>query len=119
MQPQFIEQSGKPAFVVLTIDDYNALVSNSLSDEEFMKEAIDSDDGVRIPSAVVNRIIAGENSIKAIREWREVTQDDLAAACELSKNFISMLETGRRNLTNKTALKLAIALDVDSELLID
>ncbi len=119
MQPQFIEQAGKPAFVVLTIEDYNALISDKVSDEEFMRQAQESDDGARIPHDVLNRIIAGENPIKVVREWKDITQDDLALEGGLSKNFISMLETGRRALTTKTAIKLALALEVNADLLID
>jgi DNA-binding XRE family transcriptional regulator len=115
MNPQFIEQNGKPAFVVLTIDDYNALIC----DEAIAEQAREEDDGTRFPAAVVDRLIQGENAIKVIREWKSVTQDELAATAELSKNFISMLETGRRPLTNKTAQQLAVALDVDMDVLTD
>jgi DNA-binding XRE family transcriptional regulator len=113
MKPQFIEQNGKPAFVVLSIDDYNALGS----DEAIAQHARDDDDGARFPSTVVDRLVQGENAIKVIREWKEITQDELAASAELSKNFISMLETGRRPLTNKTASILATILTVNMDVL--
>ncbi len=113
MGPQIIEQNGKPAFVVLTIDDYNALIS----DEEFMKQALDDDDGIRYPAALVDRIFDGENAVKAVREWRDMTQDILAEKSGLSTTFISMLETRRRTLTDKTASKLAKALKVGIDIL--
>jgi DNA-binding XRE family transcriptional regulator len=115
MKTQIIEQNGKPAFVVLSIEDYNALVS----DEGFMIQARDNDSGTRYPSDVVDRIIDGQNALKVIREWKNMTQGVLADASGLSKNFISMLETGRRALTDKTARKLANTLGVDVDALID
>ena len=113
MKPQIIEQDGKPAFVVLTIDEYNALVS----DEAFMRQALDEDDGMRYPGSLVDRIFDGENAVKAVREWRDMTQDTLAEKSDLSTTFISMLETGRRKLTDKTAAKLAVALNVGVDIL--
>ena len=115
LKPQFIEQNGKPAFVVLSIDEYNALVS----DEAIAQQARDEDDGQRFPSDVVDRLIQGENALKVIREFKNITQQQLANASELSKNFISMLETGRRPLTTKTAAQLAKILEVDMDILLD
>ena len=48
-----------------------------------------------------------------------MTQAALADASGFSNNFISMLETGRRDLTDKTAIKLAGALGVDVDILKD
>jgi DNA-binding XRE family transcriptional regulator len=115
MKTQIIEKDGKPAFVVLTVEDYNALIS----DEEFMVQTREYDSGTRYPSDVVDRIIDGQNALKVIREWKNMTQEVLAEATGLSKNFISMLETGRRNLTDKTARKLASKLDVDIDALLN
>lgn len=113
MKPQFIEQNGKPAFVVLSIDDYNALIS----DEAIAEQAREEDDGQRFPAAIVDRLLQDENALKVMREWQNMTQDELAEAANLSKNFISMLETGRRPLTNKTASQLAEVLNVDMDVL--
>lgn len=113
MDLQFIEQNGQPAFVVLAIDDYNALIS----DEELMRQSQKYDDGVRFPSHVTNRIIERENAVKVIREWRDITQSDLAQKAGLSANFISMIETGRRNLTAKTSQSIADVLGVDQSIL--
>ncbi len=115
MNPQFIEQNGKPAFVVLSIDDYNALIS----DEAVAQQAREDDDGTRLPADVVDRLLQGENAIKVIREWKRLTQDELAQVAKLSKNFISMLETGRRPLTSKTAQQLAVVLEVNMDVLMD
>ena len=57
-----------------------------------------------------------------LREWRErrgLTQQDLAGKSTVSQNAISNYETGRRNARPSTARKLAAALEVGTEDLID
>lgn len=117
MEHQIIKHDGKPAFVLVPFDEYNALMT---SDEDFMRQARADDDGHRYPADLVDRIMDGTNPIKAVREWRNMTQGELASAAGLSdKNFISMLENGRRTLTDKTAAKLASALNVGVDILQD
>lgn len=115
IQPQIIEKDGKPAFVVLTIEDYESL----LSDEALLDRARENDAGRRYPAAIVDRIIDGDNPLKVIREWRGITQDQLAAKAGMSKNYMSMLETGKRTISKKTAMQLAAPLDVDADILLD
>lgn len=47
------------------------------------------------------------NHLKAWREFRKMTQEELAAAVKTTPSQISMLESGERGLTHKWALKLA------------
>ena len=47
------------------------------------------------------------NHLKAWREFRRMTQEELAAKAKTSASQISMLESGERGLTHKWALKLA------------
>lgn len=53
--------------------------------------------------------------LRVIREIRGLTQDDLAAAAQISKISISRLETGHRAPRWSTARKLAQALNVAPE----
>lgn len=113
MDHQIIEYDGKPAFVLVPIEDYE----RSLSDEAFMRRAKKEDDGKRYPAELTRKLIEGENPVKLFREYVEMTQEVLAFKTGLSKNFISMLETGRRNITDNTARKIAKVLDIDPDLL--
>ena len=61
-------------------------------------------------SAVLLRI--GLN-IRRLRDQKNISQQDLAAACNFEKSNMSRIESGRTNLTIKTLLKIASALDVD------
>lgn len=47
------------------------------------------------------------NQLKAWREFRRMTQEELAAKADTTASQISMLESGERGLTHKWALKLA------------
>lgn len=48
--------------------------------------------------------------LRAIRLQRGLSQEKLAAEAGLARNFISMVETGQRNVTISTVSKLALAL---------
>lgn len=66
-----------------------------------------------VPAALVDRILAGERPIKVWREYRGLTQQQLADATRLSKPYISQIESGAREPTVATVKALATALAVD------
>jgi DNA-binding XRE family transcriptional regulator len=71
-----------------------------------------------IPAAVVDRLIAGENPIRVWREYREMSQGDLAGEVGVSKPYMSQLEHGERKASHSVLKKLAAALRVDVDDLI-
>lgn len=70
-----------------------------------------------IPKAAVDRIANGENALRVLREWRGMTQLDVAGKTGIGQGYISDLETGRRNGTAAALKKLAEALNVPLDLL--
>jgi transcriptional regulator with XRE-family HTH domain len=50
--------------------------------------------------------------IKGLREEKNISQQDLAAACNFEKSNMSRIEAGRTNLTIGTLLKIGERLDV-------
>lgn len=50
--------------------------------------------------------------IKQLREERNITQQDLAAACNFEKSNMSRIESGGSNLTIGTLFKISQGLDV-------
>ena len=52
------------------------------------------------------------SNIREMREERGMTQQDLAARCNMEKSNISRIEAGRTNLTARSALKISQALGV-------
>ena len=54
-------------------------------------------------------------TLKALREKRQMTQDELSEKSGVSRVTISKLESGAQNVTtNTTIIKLARALEVDA-----
>lgn len=61
----------------------------------------------------------GPNHLKAWREFRKLSQEELAEKVGTTASQISMLETGDRGLSAKWLRKLAPALDVTPGHLLD
>ncbi len=65
------------------------------------------------PLALAERLVAGAHPIKVFREYRAVTQAELARQVGLSPMYISQIETGRRGGSTKALRRIAAALDID------
>jgi ribosome-binding protein aMBF1 (putative translation factor) len=71
-----------------------------------------------LPKEVVDRMANGENPVRVLREWRDITQMYLSFKTNLSQGHISDIENGRRTGT-ATALRLiANVLKVPLDLLV-
>lgn len=60
-----------------------------------------------------------QNHLRAWREFRKLSQDDLAAAVGTAKGVISLLENGKRPLSDKWLRRLAEVLDTQPGHLLD
>jgi ribosome-binding protein aMBF1 (putative translation factor) len=77
-----------------------------------------ADGGPLLPKDVVDRMANGENPVRVLREWRDITQMYLSFKTNLSQGHISDIENGRRTGT-ATALRLiANELKVPLDLLV-
>jgi DNA-binding XRE family transcriptional regulator len=70
-----------------------------------------------LPMAIVDRLAGGGNPIRVLRQFRDLTQDELATAVGITQNYLSDLETGKRKGPLALHRKFAIALGVPLELL--
>lgn len=61
----------------------------------------------------------GPNHLKAWREYRDLTQSELAAKVGTNSNMIGYLESGERGLSAKWLRKLADALDTSPGMILD
>ncbi|MGC1562424.1 MAG: helix-turn-helix transcriptional regulator [Bradyrhizobium sp.] len=74
--------------------------------------------GPLLPKAVVDRLANGQNPVRILREWRDITQMHLSFKTNLSQGYISDIENGRR-VGMVAALRLiANVLDVPLDLLV-
>ena len=121
--PQIICSPSGEELVVLPRAEYEALV------ERANHEAEDADDiavydarkaelaavGGVLPPAVSDAILRGDSRLKAIRKWRDETQQHLEFKTGIGQGYLSDLESGRRTGTPETIAKLAEALEVPVE----
>ena len=71
-----------------------------------------------IPKEIVDRIIAGENALRVLREWRGKTQLDISYKTNIGQGYISDLESGRRKGTTAALKKIADVLKVPLDLIV-
>jgi DNA-binding XRE family transcriptional regulator len=72
-----------------------------------------------LPKEIVDRLANGENPIRVLRQFRGLTQAELATAdgVQIAQNYLSDLETGKRKGPLALHRKFARALGVPLELL--
>jgi DNA-binding XRE family transcriptional regulator len=117
---QLILKEGQPEYAVLPYDLYTQLVEDAEMLQDIMdyreaKALIESGEEELIPAHVTFSILDGANPVKVWREYRGLTQQELAEAAGISAAYLSQIETGKRK--GKTAVLQAIAramkLDLD------
>ena len=102
---QFIEQNGKPAFAVISYEEYLKLLPS---------------EDVTIPHEVVGLVVKnGMNLVKAWRTYLGLTQEQVAKKAGMSQAALSQMEKGEKNLRTKTLEKLAVAMGLKKEQLQD
>ena len=114
---QLIERDGKPEWAVLPYEEYLELLEQAemledIRDYDAAKAALESGEDELIPAEVVYAILDGANPIKVWREYRRLTQQQLADKVKISKPYISQIETGKRTGTTEILSAIAKALDV-------
>jgi DNA-binding XRE family transcriptional regulator len=122
MKAQIIEKNGKPEYAVIPFDDYLNLLERleDKADAQAVAEFHESYAAGReqlVPAAIVRRELEGESPIKLWREYRGLTQQELADISGISKPYLSQIESGKRQGTIETLSAIARALDVSLDLL--
>jgi transcriptional regulator with XRE-family HTH domain len=56
--------------------------------------------------------------LRALRQERGLSQEQLAHIAQLDRTYVSSCEAGRRNATIRTITRLAAALDIDPAALV-
>jgi DNA-binding XRE family transcriptional regulator len=117
---QIIERNGKPEWAVLPYEEYLKLIEQAelledIRDFDEINAAIKRGEEELIPAEVVNAILDGKSPIKVWREYRGLTQQQLADVVGISKPYLSQLETGKRTGTTEVLSTIAEALNVSLE----
>lgn len=114
---QIITATNGEEMVVLPKADYDEMISALDNDAEdaadvaiYDARKVELETDGALPADVSIAILRGDNRIKALRQSRGMTQQQLAAKTGLGQGFMSDLENGRRNVTDAVAETLSIAL---------
>jgi hypothetical protein len=93
VEPQFIEQNGEPAFVVLPIAEWRLIIEQLEDIEDALDIEASANDPHRrtIPAAVVDRLLDDEPPLKVWREHRGLSRSELAAMTGPSHPAISAI----------------------------
>lgn len=116
MSVQIIEKDGNPEWVVVPYKTYQQLVEDAemlqdIHDYDAAKQAIAGGEAL-ISGEVVDALLDGENAIRVWREYRGMTQLQLAKVAEISVPYLSQLELGKRRGSTDVLLGIARALNV-------
>lgn len=119
MSVQLILKEGQPEYAVLPYELYLRLVE----DAEMLADVRDYDAAMEriaageelVPAEVVYALLDGGNPIRVWREYRGLSQGQLAVQAGISASYLSQLETGKRDGTMDVLQGIAAALDVGLE----
>lgn len=119
LTPQTITTPGGEELVVLPRDQYEALVSAALDEDEadaalYRERKADLAAGRDqvLPPEVSAAVARGDRLLKAIRRWRGLTQADLANLSGLTQSYLSEIESGAKAGSEEALAKIAQALEV-------
>lgn len=117
---QYIAREGRAEYAVVPIDEWNRVVALAEDAEdlraadEAVRELHDGNDET-VPLEVVEQLIEGNNAVAIWRNYRGLTQQQLADAAGVTKSHISQIEkgvkTGSLHCMQKIATRLSLNLD--------
>lgn len=116
MTTQIIELDGKPAFVVVPMNEWTALLDRleDLQDVADFKEAITRNEET-LPLEFVERRLAGEHPLRLWRTHRGLTLQSLAEKAGCTRQMLSMIEHGKAAPSADLLGRLAAVLSCDMD----
>jgi DNA-binding XRE family transcriptional regulator len=122
---QFIKTTGGEELAILPKSEYERLTALAVGEDAGMarvvrraRAALASGEEIVLPKAVVDRLAAGENPIRVLREWRDMTQAEMVVGVGITQGYLSDLEAGKRKGPVTLHQKIALALGVPIDLLL-
>ncbi|ABA89027.1 antitoxin, XRE family [Syntrophotalea carbinolica DSM 2380] len=117
MKAQIIKKNGQPEYAVIPYADYLRLLeafedkADAAAVAEF-QEAYRAGREFLVPAEILRRELEGDSPVKLWRDYRSLTQQELADRAGISKPYLSQIESGKRQGTVETLAAIARALDV-------
>lgn len=114
MNAQIIEMDGRPAFAVVPMDEWTALLAR-LEDLQDIADAKAAAGEETLPLEFVERRLAGVHPLKLWREHRGLTLQALADRAGCTRQMLSMIERGKTVPSVDLLARLATALGCDMD----
>ncbi len=117
MNVQLILRDGEPEWAVMPYEQYQRLIEEiemleDIRDYDAAKQALVEGEEL-VPSELTYAILDGKHPVRAWREHRKLTQEQLADSAGISKSYLSQIESGKRRGTTNVLVALANALGLD------
>lgn len=117
MNVQLILRDGEPEWAVMPYEHYQRLIEEiemleDIRDYDAAKQALVEGEEL-VPSELTYAILDGKHPVRAWREHRKLTQEQLAESAGISKSYLSQIESGKRRGTTNVLVALANALGLD------
>lgn len=117
MSVQIIKKDGRPEWAVIPYEEYQRLLEaaemlRDVRNYDEVKAALARGEEELVPAAITDALLAGENPLRVWREYRELTQQQVAAEAGISKSYLSQLESGQRKGTTEVLRAIARVLNV-------
>lgn len=114
-KPDIITTPSGDQLVILPMAEYERLVEAAEDAADVraydeIKRKLAAGEEELIPSAIVDRILDGENKVRVWREHRGLSAKDLAETAGISAAYLSQIETGARDGSFATMKRIAAAL---------
>jgi DNA-binding XRE family transcriptional regulator len=128
LKAQFITTPNGEELAILPRAEYEALVAAASESEEetadaamydACKAALVNDPNGLLPAEVSAFLLRGERLATAIRKWRALTQQDVAAKLGMAQGTLSDIENGRHRTAVATVRALAKIYDIPEDWLMD
>jgi len=106
-------------FVLVPIDQYNRILEElEMLEDNRDFERIKALDEEAFPSAVIDRLVVeDENPVKVFREYRGLTQEQLAEKSGIHLTDLATIETGQASGSVESLNLIADALNLDVDLI--
>jgi DNA-binding XRE family transcriptional regulator len=122
---QFIKTTGGEELAILPKSEYERLTALAVGEDAGVarvvrrtRAALAAGDEIVLPKTVVDRLSAGENPIRVLREWCDMTQAELVVSIGTTQGYLSEIEAGKRKGPVALHQKIARALGVPIHLLL-
>ena len=116
MSVQFIHEDGVRKYAVVPVAEYERLVeAEEMLADVRAYDAAKARAEEHLPLAIVDRMLAGESEVRVFREYRGLTQAELAESAGISVPYLSQIEARRRRpsttVLHRLAARLAVTID--------